>query len=162
MAKVAIALGGNLGKVDTAFSDAVRLLSQAGMQEIQVSSFFQTTPVDCAPGTPDFLNGALIGEWPFQAETLLQTCQKIEIALGRPASHGHNASRTIDLDIILFGNEKINLPELMVPHPRAVMRGFVMIPLAEIAPDWIIPGESRTVAEIAAELIKKDKMETKK
>ena len=50
----------------------------------------------------------------------------------------------------------------MVPHPRAVMRGFVMIPLAEIAPDWIIPGESRTVAEIAAEFIKKDTIETKK
>ena len=62
----------------------------------------------------------------------------------------------------MFGNEKINLPELMVPHPRAVMRGFVMIPLAEIAPDWIIPGESRTVAEIAAEFIKKDTIETKK
>ena len=88
-----------------------------------------------APGTPAFLNGAVSGLWGGTARELLRLCQTIEAENGRPADHAHYVSRTLDLDIVLFGRQSIREPDLTVPHPLAVRRAFVMTPLREIEPE---------------------------
>lgn len=88
-----------------------------------------------APGTPPFLNGAVSGLWDGTPGELLRLCQKIEAENGRPADHAHYVSRTLDLDIVLFGRQSIREPALTIPHPLAVRRAFVMTPLREIEPE---------------------------
>ncbi len=143
--KIAIALGGNLGDVGRAFDRAAELLAAGGVEEIRRAGNFRTAPVDCAPGAPDFLNSALTGRWRGSAVELLKLCQSVERELGRPARHGVNSDRPVDLDLILFGGEIIRSDELTIPHPRASQRLFVLAPLAEIAPDWEFPDQKITV-----------------
>jgi len=146
--KIAIALGGNIGNSKTIFCSAISELGKGGVENIKKSALFHSKPENCPPGSPDFTNAALIGEWAGSPDELLKLCQQIEISTGRPAKHDFNAPRTLDLDIILFGSEIINSPDLQIPHPRAASRLFVLKPLAEIAPDWIFPGINKTVKQI--------------
>jgi len=146
--KIAIALGGNLGDSVNIFCSALSKLGEGGVKNIKLSALFQSKPENCPPGSPDFTNAALIGEWADSPEGLLKLCQQIEISAGRPGKHNFNAPRTLDLDIILFGSEIINSPNLQIPHPRAASRLFVLKPLAELAPDWIFPGINKTVKQI--------------
>ena len=135
-----IALGGNLGDVPAAFRRALESLSDAGFQVRRFSSLRITAPVDCEPGAPQFTNAALSGFWTGTPSELLRICQKIEEENGRPNAHAHHVSRTLDLDIVLFGRETVALPDLTVPHPEAAKRDFVMGPLREIEPelaDWL-------------------------
>ena len=135
-----IALGGNLGDVPEAFRRACDALSRAGFRIRRFSSLFRTAPVGCEPGAPVFTNAALSGFWDGTAPDLLRLCQKIEADNGRPNDHAYHVSRTLDLDIILFGRETIRLPDLTIPHPEAARRDFVMDPLREIEPelaDWL-------------------------
>ena len=147
LTKIAIALGGNLGDAAANFRFALNCLSAGGVKNINISRLFHSKPENCPPGSPDFSNAALTGEWADTPGQLLQLCREAEIAAGRPREHGFNAPRTLDLDIILFGNQIINLPGLQIPHPRAVSRLFVLQPLAEIAPDWIFPDSGKSVQE---------------
>ena len=136
-----IALGGNLGDVTAAFRRAREALSNAGFRIRRFSSLLRTAPVGCEPGAPEFFNAALSGFWNGTAPDLLRVCQKIEADNGRPNDHAHHVSRTLDLDIITFGQEIINRPGLIVPHPEAARRDFVMIPVREIEPDladWLL------------------------
>lgn len=136
-----IALGGNIGDVPASFRRAVEALSNAGFRIRRFSSPHRTTPIGCEPGAPEFTNAALSGYWDGTAPDLLRLCQKIEADNGRPNDHAHHVSRTLDLDIILFGRETIRLPGLTVPHPEATRRSFVMDPLREIEPelaDWLM------------------------
>lgn len=146
--KTALALGGNLGDVSGAFKTAVKKLEAAGMMNIKLSHFRRTTPVDCAPGTPDFLNAALTGDWAGSAEELFAVCQSIERESGRAAVHGINTPRPLDIDIILFDDQIVNSNILQIPHPRAAQRLFVIAPLAEIAPEMIFPDTGKTVSDI--------------
>ena len=130
-----IALGGNIGDVPEAFRRASEALSNAGFRIRRFSSLLRTAPVGCEPGAPEFTNAALSGFWDGSASDLLRVCQRIEADNGRPNDHAHHVSRTLDLDIILFGRETISLPNLKVPHPEAIRRDFVMVPLREIEPD---------------------------
>ena len=148
MTKTALALGGNLGNVTKTFNAAVRKLETAGLKNIKLSSFHRTAPVRCAPETPDFLNGAITGDWNGNAEALLAVCRKIEVEAGRAAIHGVNTSRTLDIDIILFGDLIINSNSLQIPHPRAAGRLFVIAPLAEIAPEMIFPDTGKKVSDL--------------
>ena len=135
-----IALGGNLGDVPAAFRRACESLSDAGFQVRRFSSLRTTAPVDCEPGAPQFTNAALSGFWSGTPSDLLSVCQRIEAENGRPNAHAHHVSRTLDLDIILFGRETVALPGLTIPHPEAAKRDFVMAPLREIEPelaDWL-------------------------
>ena len=135
-----IALGGNIGDVPAAFRRACEALSNAGFRIRRFSSPHRTAPVGCEPGAPEFTNAALSGFWEGTALDLLRVCQRIEADNGRPNDHEYHVSRTLDLDIILFGRETIRLPDLSVPHPEAAKRGFVMDPLREIEPelaDWL-------------------------
>lgn len=130
-----IALGGNLGDTEGHFLRAVESLRSGGFRVRKVSSFIRTEPEGMAPGTPAFLNGAISGFWDGTAKELLRLCQTIEAENGRPADHAHYVSRTLDLDIVLFGRQNIREPDLTVPHPLAVRRAFVMTPLREIEPE---------------------------
>jgi len=147
MTNTAIAFGSNLGDVEATYNKAIKLLKEGGFQILKKSALLANKAVNCLPGTPDFQNGAITGKWDSDAKELLSLCQKIEVKLGRPKAHQSNMSRMIDLDIILFGNEIIKTESLTVPHPRAQSRGFVLIPLNQIAPDWIFPDSKLTVSE---------------
>ena len=150
--KIAIALGGNLGDVAAAFELATAELAVGGVEAIRRSGNYRTRPVGCAPGTPDFLNAALTGTWRGAAVELLELCRRIEVKLGRPAVHGINRDRTVDLDLILYGDRIIREEGLTVPHPRARERLFVLEPLAEIAPEWEFPDEKITVKNALSRL----------
>ncbi len=144
---IALGLGSNLGDRVENIRDAVARLSERGVMEAAVSSLIETEAVGCPPGAPDFLNAAVVGRWKGTTEALLDVCQGIEQELGRPADHGVNQSRTIDIDILLVGDLELTTSRLTVPHPRLTQRRFVLEPLAEIAPDWIVPGTGSTVSE---------------
>jgi 2-amino-4-hydroxy-6-hydroxymethyldihydropteridine diphosphokinase len=124
------------------------------------SSLWQTTPVDCPPGSPAFVN-AVVGLVPREgetAETLLAKLQALEKAFGRRPKQVLNEPRPLDLDLIAFGNETRATPELTLPHPRAHERRFVLQPLCEIAPDLILPGQTQSVAKLLHRLSPDERM----
>jgi len=144
---VAIALGSNLGDRHELLRGAIAALAPH-IDALRVSSFHETEPVDM-PGTPArFLNAAAVGETSLPAGQLLEELLAIEQEFGRRRPHP-GASRTLDLDLILYGDSIIDEPpQLIVPHPRFRERRFVLAPLAEVAPDWIDPVTRRTVAQL--------------
>jgi len=147
---VALSLGGNLGNVVQTFSRAAEELHRAGMTGIIMSSSFRNPAEGCAPGTPDFVNGVLCGNWPGNVEELHAICKRLEVEAGRPADHLPYCSRTLDIDIILFGNAIIATQSLQIPHREALNRLFVLVPLAEIAGNWPFPGQNETIEQIVA------------
>ena len=153
--RVALALGGNIGDPKTSFQQAIELLQGGGLRDISQASLLETIAVDCEPGTPNFLNSALIGLWPGTPLELLRLCQQIERQLGRPAQHSSRASRTLDLDLLLFDDQQVRLQELIIPHPRLRQRQFVLEPLQQIAPDWPVPPDGKTVRQLWRELQEK-------
>jgi 2-amino-4-hydroxy-6-hydroxymethyldihydropteridine diphosphokinase len=151
---VFIALGSNLGDSQQIILDAMARLETLSDKPILKSSLWQTAPVDCPPGSPKFVN-AVVGLVPSEHETplgLLRKLCKLERKFGRRPKKVLNEARPLDLDLIAFGAETRNSPELILPHPRAHLRRFVLQPLSEIAPDFILPGQGRTVAELLAGL----------
>ncbi len=125
------------------------LLERLSQQPLRRSSFWRTTPVDCPLGSPSFINAVvgLVSKVDETPETLLQKLQALEKDFGRPAKKVMNEPRPLDLDLIAFGRETRATPALMLPHPRAHRRRFVLEPLAEIAPDLVLPGQIQNVSE---------------
>ena len=118
------------------------------------SSLWQTSPVDCPPDSPKFLN-AIVALIPHAGETpenLLGKLKSLEKEFGRQTKKVLNEPRPLDLDLIAFGTETRNLPHLILPHPRAHARRFVLQPLNEIAPNFILPGQTTTAAQLLAAL----------
>jgi len=129
-------------------------LQTLSMERVLRSSLWQTTPVDCPPDSALFVN-AVVGLVPFVGETpefLLAKLQSIEREFGRQPKRVHNEARPIDLDLITFANETRATRNLVLPHPRAHLRRFVLEPLNEIAPDLVLPGQTRMVLELLNEL----------
>ncbi len=150
-----IALGSNLGDSRRIILEAMVRLQEFSGQPLLKSSLWQTTPVNCPPNSPLFVN-AVAGFAPQKNETpesLLHKLRALEKEFGRPPKKVLNEPRALDLDLIAFGTETRNSPELTLPHPRAHLRRFVLQPLREIAPDLILPGQSKTVAQLLAELL---------
>jgi 2-amino-4-hydroxy-6-hydroxymethyldihydropteridine diphosphokinase len=143
---VAIALGSNLGDRHAHLRFAIDRLADT-LANLRSSSFLETDPVDVPDPQPTYLNAAAIGETALDPEALLGALLEIERERGRvrPAPR---APRTLDLDLILFGNRRIDTPTLTVPHPRFRERAFVLQPLAEIAPDWTDPVTGCSIAEL--------------
>ena len=131
---VLLSLGGNLDGTTERFRRALRRLSLSGFRLISVSEPFVTPAVGCEPGAPDFTNLSVLGEWDGTPLELLELIHQIEREEGRPADHPRWHSRTLDIDIILMGVERVNEPELQIPHPLASVRDFVMIPSKQILP----------------------------
>ena len=151
---VFVALGSNLGDSRRIILDAMARLQKISDQPLLKSSLWQTTPVNCPPNSPLFVN-AVVGFAPQKNETpesLLQKLRALEKEFGRPPKKVLNEPRAQDLDLIAFGTETRNSPGLILPHPRAHLRRFVLQPLSEIAPDFILPGQSKTISQLLAEL----------
>jgi 2-amino-4-hydroxy-6-hydroxymethyldihydropteridine diphosphokinase len=126
-------------------------LHEAG-PPIQVSSIYETSPVDCEPGTMPYLNAVMEINFSEPPVALLDQLLLIEREMGRPSKRPRSSPRTIDLDVLYVGNLVLNNPEIIIPHPRLSQRRFVLTPLAEIAPELILPGHSRCVRALLADL----------
>ncbi len=141
---VAIGLGANLGDRGQALAQALQAIGGLpGTRLVAVSSLYSTAPVDSSG--PDYLNAVAAVRTTLQPLALLDALQAIELAAGRERPY-RNAPRTLDLDIELWGDERIALPRLSVPHPRMHERAFVLVPLAEIAPERVTPAQLQAVA----------------
>jgi 2-amino-4-hydroxy-6-hydroxymethyldihydropteridine diphosphokinase len=149
---VAIALGSNVGDRRAHLDFAVANL-RALLTNIRVSRYYDTVPVGVSGPQALFLNAAAVGETTMSARALLQALLAIEHERGRERPYA-NAPRTLDLDLVLFGDAVLDELDLIVPHPRFRERRFVLEPLAEIAPDLQDPGSGSTVGELLARLDK--------
>ena len=139
-----IGLGANLGDARATLEQALRDLdAAAGCRVLRRSSFYRTAPIDSHG--PDYLNAVAEVETTLRAPDLLAALQAIEAAHGRERPY-HNAPRTLDLDLLRFGSAHIESPALTVPHPRLHERAFVLLPLAELAPELVAPEWLHAVA----------------
>jgi 2-amino-4-hydroxy-6-hydroxymethyldihydropteridine diphosphokinase len=149
-----IALGSNLGDSRQIILETMVRLQNFSDRPTLKSSLWQTSPVDCPPGSPMFVNAVVAleareGETP---ESLLQKLRVLEKEFGRQSKMKLNEPRPLDLDLIAFGPEMRDTPKLVLPHPRAHVRRFVLQPLNEIAPELVLPGQNKSVAELLADL----------
>lgn len=151
---VVVALGSNLGDPAANLQAACHELATLSTGPLLRSSFWRTAPVDCPPGSPDFVNAVVAWKAaPDQTpESLLASLQAIEHKLGRQRKGVINEARSLDLDLIMFGGEERRTPELILPHPRAHLRRFVLEPLVEILPDCRAPGWAASARELLSRL----------
>jgi 2-amino-4-hydroxy-6-hydroxymethyldihydropteridine diphosphokinase len=145
MPRVAIALGSNLGDREGCLRGAAAAIGRS-VSDLRLSSLHETSPVGVGP-QPMFLNAAAVGETALPARALLETLLEIERRFGRDRPFP-GAARTLDLDLILYGDDVTSEPGLVVPHPRFRQRRFVLEPLAEVAPDMRDPVTGRTIEEL--------------
>ena len=146
-----IGLGANLGDRESVIRRAVELLDgEPGVRVLDVSTFRETEPWGYTQ-QPPFLNGACAIETTLAPHELLDVLLTIEGVLGRRRDGHRYGPRAIDLDLLLYGDETVDLPDLAVPHPRLVERAFVLEPLAELDPELQLP-DGRRVSELLAGL----------
>lgn len=150
-----VALGANLGQAAAALRQAVQALGGLPLTQVrQASSLYQTAPLDtdagrevAAPG-PEYFNAVVELRTGLTAPALLDQLQQIEQQAGR-ARPFRNAPRTLDLDLLLYGSARVDSARLTVPHPRMGQRAFVLVPLAEIAPDLVSAEQLKAVGHQA-------------
>lgn len=148
MTRAYVGLGANLGEPQPTIEEAIREIGALrGVAGARPSALYRSAPVGFA-GQADFVNAVLEIDTTLPADALLESLQAIERRHGRERSF-QNAPRTLDLDLLLYGDAEISSPGLSVPHPRMHERAFVLLPLLEIAPEARIPGRGR-----AADLLK--------
>lgn len=146
MKTVYLSLGSNIGDRDTHLARALERLASEDLRVIRTSSLYETEPRDF-PNQPWFLNQVVEVETSLFPKQLLERLQKIERSLGRIPSLP-KGPRSIDIDILLYGNAIVSTPTLEIPHPRLADRRFVLEPLAELAPDLRHPRTRQTVREM--------------
>lgn len=141
-----IALGGNLNNPLQTFNTALTHLNSRPEITVKQRSPWYTTP-PMGPPQPDYLNGCALLETSLAPEDLLKVLLETETALGR-VREVHWGPRTLDLDLLLYGDRIIELPHLTVPHPGLSDRAFVLQPLADIVPDWVDPRSGLTIEQL--------------
>lgn len=135
-----VGLGANLGDRERTLRAAVdALAAEAGIEVVSVSTLRETEPLGVGE-QPRFLNGAVELETTLTARELLDRLLAVEQRFGRVRIPGEHGPRTLDLDLLLYGDETIDEPGLTVPHPRLHERRFALDPLAELAPGLVVPG----------------------
>ena len=143
-----LGLGSNLGDRAANLHRAVELLEAAdGVRVVRSSSVYETDPVG-GPPQPDYLNAVVEVETTLEPHALLAACQDVERGMGRVRAERWGP-RVIDMDVLIYDDATIHEPDLIVPHPRMHERAFVLVPLAELAPDLTLPN-GRSVSEAAA------------
>ena len=150
---VGIALGSNLGDRAAELDAGITFLRSFAFR-VRESPRFETAPVDCPPHSAPFLN--MVAEIEIDSVEqpplhLLARLQHFELERGRMPLRETNAPRPLDLDIIYYGVERFDAMGLIIPHPRAATRRFVLAPLAYLRPNFILPGQTKTVRELLAE-----------
>jgi 2-amino-4-hydroxy-6-hydroxymethyldihydropteridine diphosphokinase len=152
---VVLALGGDLAgdypSLEALLEAALSSLPRAGMRIVRRSGWWRSAAWP-DPSQPAYLNGVVIVETTLSPEGVLAQILSLEAAFGRKRGAA-NAPRTLDIDLVAYGRQVIDRPGVVVPHPRAAERRFVMGPLAELAPAWVHPMLGKTAAELAAAAI---------
>jgi 2-amino-4-hydroxy-6-hydroxymethyldihydropteridine diphosphokinase len=143
---VVVALGSNLGDRRANLEYALGRL-RVLLRPLRVSSVIETAPFDVPDDQPPYLNAVVVGETSLEPETLMAELQAIEQARGRER-RSFRAARTLDVDLILYGDRIVATQGLEIPHPRFRDREFVLGPLAELAPNMIDPVTNLTMAEL--------------
>ena len=156
--RTAIALGSNLGdRLENLRAARQRAGDLADVQPpILSSATYETEPIGCEPGAANFLNAVVEFDYEGDPMQLLEQLVRIEESLGRKRRHPKNVSRTIDIDLLYCGDRQIDNEGLRLPHPRMHLRRFVLQPLVDIRPDLILPKQTKSVADLLAELKETD------
>jgi 2-amino-4-hydroxy-6-hydroxymethyldihydropteridine diphosphokinase len=132
-----IGIGANLGDARETVESAIEALRALAAGPLRRSSLYRTAPVDA--GGPDYVNAVVELTTRLSPHALLAELQRLETAHGRERPY-RNAPRTLDLDLLLYGDQRVDTPSLQVPHPRLHERAFVLVPLAELCPGLVVPG----------------------
>ena len=149
-----IALGSNIENRLSNLREGCRRacsLHEPGLP-VAASSIYETTPVECEPGTTPYLNAVIEINFTGPPVALLDRLLEVEESMGWPSKRPRNSPRIIDLDVLYAGNLVLNNHEIIIPHPRIRQRRFVLTPLAEISPDLVLPGQVHSVRKLLAEL----------
>lgn len=149
-----VAFGSNLGDSVSLIGAAMDRLEERSVRPLRRSSLWTSTPVDCPADSPVFINAAAILE-PLSGETpesLLAFLQRLEVEAGRRPKVVHNESRPLDLDLIAWSGQTRDTPRLILPHPRARERRFVLQPLAELEPGFRLQGGDAPIATLLEHL----------
>jgi len=156
--RTAIALGSNLGdRLGNLRAARQRTGDLADVQPpILSSATYETEPIGCEPEAANFLNAVVEFDYEGDPMQLLEQLVRIEESLGRKRRHPKNVSRTIDIDLLYCGDRQIDNEGLRLPHPRMHLRRFVLQPLVDIRPDLILPKQTKSVADLLAELKETD------
>jgi len=152
--RTAVALGSNLGDpLDNLRAARRQIANLAAVQPpILSSAVYETEPVDCEPGAKKFLNAVIEFDYAGDPVNLLEQLTRIEESLGRKRDHPQNLSRRIDIDLLYYGDRKMDNESLQLPHPRMHLRKFVLQPLADIRPELVLPNQRKSVRDLLAEL----------
>jgi 2-amino-4-hydroxy-6-hydroxymethyldihydropteridine diphosphokinase len=146
MIRTGIALGSNLGDRLENLRRARELLAAISTGPVLTAPVYLTEPVNCPPGSPDFLNTVIEISHEGTPAELLELTQEFQRRLGRTEAVERNAPRVIDIDLLYSGGEVVSTEALQLPHPRITQRQFVLRPLADIRPDLVLPGQTLTIA----------------
>ena len=163
VSRIMVGLGSNRGASVDIVRCALQDLESMSRSGFRASSLWRTSPVDCPPGSSDFVNAVAVlvidSETP---EKVLRVLKGIERRYGDDRMPIKNSPRELDLDLLLYSEGEVETvceyESLTLPHPRATNRRFVMVPAAEVAPDWIWPGTQRRIADLARDLVTNEKI----
>jgi 2-amino-4-hydroxy-6-hydroxymethyldihydropteridine diphosphokinase len=150
--RIGIALGSNLGdRLANLRAARHAIVDLVGDKALLVSPVYETEPVDCEPGAGKFLNAVLEVEYDGDPTELLEHMIRVEESLGRERNHASNTSRKIDIDLLYADELNVANERLQLPHPRLHLRKFVLQPLADLRPELVLPGQTKTVRELLAQ-----------
>lgn len=152
--RTAVGLGSNIGgRLENLRAARNSILELPNVKSpILSSAVYETEPVGCEPGAGKFLNAIVEFEYDDDPPRLLEQLIQIEETLGRKRDHPRNVSRIIDVDLLYYGEQRINDKQLQLPHPRLHLRKFVLKPLADIRPNLVLPGRKKTISELLTDL----------
>src|SRR5215469_13507581 len=158
--RTAVALGSNVGdRLENLQAARKAIFDLVNVKAPALSSaVYETDPIGCEPEAGKFLNAVVEFEYADDPARLLEQLIQIEEVFGRKPDHPKNVSRTIDIDLLYCGDQRINDERLQLPHPRLHSRAFVLRPLADIRPDLILPGQNKSIRDLLAECEQSDEV----